>query len=614
MNSTNTASPLAELVRQGKQHYQAGRLKKAEKFYRQVLLLDPVHPEALYHLGMIAGSMGEYQAAVTFFLRAIELNPDRAYLHFYIAAAYELLGDPAKADQAYRRAATLEPKNPEIFFRWGKFLSNHRLNEAAALLQYALKLDPQDTMRSDINICLFEVLYSSGEIERLIDICKAQLARKKDPAVHSLMLLCLHYRSTWSRERIFEAHRAFDENYGRKQPVILHGKDRNPDRKLRIGYLAVDFQKHLGGYFIKPLLDLYDRSQFEIYLYHLPILGKLRTDETTDHLRRQATAYRPISDPNDEELSKRIRADGIDIMVDLCGHTPGNRLMAFARKPAPVQVTWLGYADTTGMSAIDYRVVDEISDPPNESEALVTEKLVWMQGGFLGLAPSPDAPPVGELPVLSNRHVTFGSFQIIQKHSDEVLALWAKILSQVPESRLLLKTLYFDREYNRVIFRDRLAALGVSTERIELIGSTEGHLEYYNKLDIALDTFPYNGTISTCDALWMGVPVVTLYGDRHVARVGGSILTHAGLGDLVAKTQADYLRIAVALANDLPRLAALRRSMRHRLSHSPLCDTARLTRSMEIAYRAMWRQWCAGQPPAAMRVSPVEAIAVECVR
>jgi protein O-GlcNAc transferase len=297
---------------------------------------------------------------------------------------------------------------------------------------------------------------------------------------------------------------------------------------------------------------------------------------------------------SDEALAERIRHDGIDILVDLVGHTAMNRLLVFARRPAPIQVTWLGYPNTTGLTAIDYRLVDAVTDPEGEADALASETLVRLPGGFLCYGGHGGAPAPGPAPCLATGTVTFGSFNSPPKLSAATLDAWAQVLARLPESRLLLKGKPFADAATRALYLGRLAERGVAPERVELAAwlPDQAHLALYDRIDIALDPFPYNGTTTTCQALWMGVPVVALRGDRHASRVGASLLTQIGLTDLIADSVEAYVETAIALAGDPARLADLRHSLRPRMAASPLCDATGFARKIEQAYRTMWQRWC----------------------
>jgi predicted O-linked N-acetylglucosamine transferase (SPINDLY family) len=382
-----------------------------------------------------------------------------------------------------------------------------------------------------------------------------------------------------------------------KEAIVPHANTREADRRLRIGYVSPDFRMHPVSYFIESVLMAHDRSKFEVTCYaelaHDP-------DVVTERLKNQADRWCDTTRMSDDELAACVRADQIDILVDLAGHTGHNRLLVFARKPAPVQVSWIGYPATTGLDTIDWRLTDAIADPPGLTEKFHTEKLWRLPGPFLCFSPQADAPAVSEPPYKRNGFVSFGCFNNGSKIRDPVLAVWARVIKGLSGSRIVVKNRTLSDAVFRKELRDRFRAAGGDPAALVLHGfepTPTAHLALYAEVDIALDTFPYNGTTTTCEALWMGVPVVTLAGDSHVSRVGVSLLTNAGLGDLVAHTEDEYVSILMTLAGDHERREKLRRSLRDQMLNSPIGDAPLFTRHLEGAYRAMWRQWCDSAPP-----------------
>lgn len=367
---------------------------------------------------------------------------------------------------------------------------------------------------------------------------------------------------------------------------------RDPERRLRIGYVSADFRMHSVGYFLSAIFLNHDAASVETFCYS----GCTDEDEQTGFFRSHAAHWRSTTGLDDSEFAAQIRTDAIDILVDLSGHTYGHRLEVFARKPAPLQVTWLGYPDTTGLSAIDYRLTDPIVDPPGAADSASSERLFRLPDGFHCYTAPVAAPDVSRLPAERNGFVTFGSFNNLAKVNHQVLDAWAGVLKEVAGSHLILKsTRLLDPEMRRRVLR-LLEHRGIASDRVRLIGklpTAADHLAVYGEVDIALDTFPYNGATTTCEALWMGVPVVTLAGDRHAGRVGASMLSQVGLQDLVTERSQDYIATAARLAADLSALAVLRTGLRGRLAASPLCDGPRFTRQLEAAFRTMWREWCA---------------------
>jgi predicted O-linked N-acetylglucosamine transferase (SPINDLY family) len=363
---------------------------------------------------------------------------------------------------------------------------------------------------------------------------------------------------------------------------------------LRVGYVSADFRQHSVAFFIEPVIEAHDRRGFEVICYS----NVAWPDAVTMRMRKLADQWRDIARRCDEDVAEQIRRDGVDILVDLAGHTDGNRLLVFARKPAPVQVTYLGYPDTTGLRTMDYRLTDAYADPPGETEPYHSEELVRLARCFLCYRPATESPEVGELPALAAGTVTFGSFNSFAKVTEEVMGAWSRILLAVPESRLVLKAKGLGQAEARERAGEVFERHGIAPQRVEMTGQSESfveHLRAYQCVDIALDTFPYNGTTTTCEALWMGVPVITLAGRSHVWRVGMSLLSNAGLPELIAATLDDYVAAAARLAGDVDGLRQMRRGLRQRLGASALTDAAGFTRRLEEAYRGIWANWCAGR-------------------
>lgn len=409
------------------------------------------------------------------------------------------------------------------------------------------------------------------------------------PGCDSGRLLASHYEET-DRQAIYVEHLRWAERHAGVAERTTFENEPTRERQLRIGYVSADFRyTHPVSYFIAPVLREHDRREFLITCYS----NVARPDAATERMSGLADRWRNIHGLSDREAMAQMRADGIDILVDLSGHCGGNRLLLFARRASPIQVTWMGYPDTTGLRTMDYRVTDGIADPAGESDAYHTEELVRLNSGFLCYEPPTEAPPVSALPSWFRGQVTYGSFQYPAKITPAVIRCWAEILRRVPMSRLFLHHCFSG--YSKT--RERLAEQGIGPERVYFLGDVplRKHLGLYSHVDIALDTFPYNGTTTTCEALWMGVPVVTIEGALHAGRVSTSILTRVGLAGMVAKSMDGYIERAVALAADLDRLAQIRVSLRPRMAQSPLLDAKGFTRGLEAEYRKMWGRWCDSQ-------------------
>lgn len=554
------------------EHQAAGRWEQAVFWFQRALAFRPGSAETCNNLGALSLELGRHEAAWRYFEAALSLRPRYARPLVGLGTLAQAAGAHEAAAAHFRAALDLAPDMHNVRFNLG------------LMLQFM------------------------GRVGEASDCLKtAAMALADQPQTLSQYLLCLNYRNDLDGEAILAEHRLF----GARHPLPAlppatprHANLADPDRPLRIGWLAVDYRQHLGSYFLEPVLTRADRTRYPVYAYSA--LPPEAGDAYTARFRSLVDGWTSVHGMSDAEIDARIRADGIDVLVDLAGHTGLNRLSALAEKPAPVQITWLGYANTTGLPAMDARLVDGVSDPEGVADAHASERLVRLPVPFLCFAPPADAPPVGPPPMLAAGTVTFGSLNALPKHTPEVFALWARILAAVPGSRLLLKDRSFDHATARGRLEAAFARFGIAADRLVLLGWTAGrneHLARYGQIDVALDPFPYNGTITSCDALWMGVPLLTLAGRRHAARVGASLLTAVGLEELVATDPDDLVARAAALAGDPVRLGALRAGMRDRLLASPLCDAERFTRTLEGVYRDLWRAWCAtqnqsGTPPA----------------
>jgi predicted O-linked N-acetylglucosamine transferase (SPINDLY family) len=347
-------------------------------------------------------------------------------------------------------------------------------------------------------------------------------------------------------------------------------------------------------FFIEPVIRAHDRNRVEVFCYS----NVKEPDEATELLQSLADHWYSVAGKSDEEIVQKIKSDKIDILVDLAGHTSDNNLAVFARKPAPVQVTWLGYPNTTGLQAMDYRLTDETADPSDGRERYYSEKLIRLGKGFLCYHPVQAVLDVSSLPYKDNGYITFGSFNNLSKVRPEVIKVWAAILHAVPESQLLLKAKQFKDEQVMNNFRERFAEENITSDRLKMydkIPSNKEHLSMYNKVDIGLDTFPYNGTTTTCEALWMGVPVITLLGESHAGRVGASLLHRVGMPEFVASSVDEYVELTKSLASDRDRLQDIRANLRSRMQNSELMNSRLFTKNLEDAYTQMWRKYCEGR-------------------
>lgn len=605
--------------------HRAGRLDEAVAAYRQALANSPALNDARSNLGIVLMASKKLEEALTVFKQALEYQPHSAAAHYNLGTALHETGKLTEAIASYERAAALAPTDAAVWNNLGVALKDtSRLDEAIAAFKHAVVLradfaDAYANLGSTLAIQdkLTEAMVAyeralaiapdmalahanrgialtlQGRPDEAIRSLRRALALQPDDAeLHSDLIQRMYYCPDTSPETILAEARRWDEQ--RAAPLRadwrVPANGRDPERRLRVGYVSTDFRAHSVAFFVEPLLRAHDRRAFEIFCY----ANVKQPDRTTARLRGLTDQWRDVSSLDDARATEEIRGDKIDILVDLGGHTADNRLLVFARKPAPVQVTYLGHPGTTGLHAIDYRLTDALADPPGKTDAFHTEALVRLPGSFLCYQPDEDPPQVGLLPASRAGYLTFGSFNSTAKINEQVITCWAAILRAVPDSRFILKAMALADAGTRERFQACFTKHGVAAEHLDLRPwmPTAEHLQLYNKVDIALDPFPYNGTTTTCEALWMGAPVVTLAGTTHAGRVGASLLTHAGLPELIAESPEDYVKLAAALASDLERLQDLRQGLRERLQRSPLMDAEGFTRSLEAAYRGMWQKYC----------------------
>jgi protein O-GlcNAc transferase len=578
------STDISALLRQAGDLRRQGRVDEAQAELVQAIALQPDCADAHHLLGNLLKSEGRFLAAAASLQEASRLAPRNGTISLNLGVAFLKLHALAEAIGCFERALQLEPGRPEAHNILGHaLLAAGRCTESIAQLEAALKLRPGYSAAHDN---LGRALKAQGRTAEAVRHHRLALAGKPDPKVHSNLLYSLNLLGGIAPAEVYAEHRRWAECYAGKPeaPAII---DFNPDRRLRIGFVSPDFVNHAVAYFFAPVLEHLDRDQFEIYCYSNAAV----TDEVTEQFRSQAPHWRDIARLSDGETLSLIRRDQIDLLFDLTGHTADHRLLVFARRAAPLQLTWLGYPATTGLTAMDYRLTDARCDPPGQTEAWHSEELVRVPEGFSCYRPAPDAPIVSPLPAVAAGYVTFGCCNNFAKVTPEMIQLWAAVLGDHPGSRLMLKSRGLADPATARRVRDAFAAAGVGAERICLDGqdrSTREHLRLYHRIDLALDTSPYNGATTTCEALWMGVPVVTLAGETHAARVGASFLTQIGAPDWIAQSAADYRAICRRLAADLPGLAALRVGLRDRVRRSPLCDGPGFARRLASTLRALW--------------------------
>jgi len=643
------------------QHHREGRLAQAEEIYRRLLELQPDNADIVHLLGLLAmhaghpaagrelmersiamspgvaryhGNLGsllvnlrEFDAAVQSFSTALQLDPACSSAFYNLGRARMLQRDWDAAIEAFRAALRQRPDFPAAALNLGTVLAGAgRLDEAIAFYREALRAHPEYVaMVTNFGNCLKE----KGELDAAVEAYRRSLTLAPDDAVtwnnlavalkdqgqiresiaafrrsldlqpgraevRSNLILTSFFDPDCEWAALAEEHRRWNVHHaeplrGQRRP---HANDRSPERRLRLGYVSADLREHVVGRALLPVFERHDREQFEVFCYALNA-----PDAVTERFRARADRWCDASDLSDDALAERIREDRIDILVDLALHTSHNRLTVFARKPAPVQVSWLGYPGSSGMEAIDYRLTDRFLETPESDLGTSREQPLSLPHCWSCYKPPAGSPPVGELPALRAGCVTFGSLNNFCKINARVLESWAQILAAAENSRLSLLTKSGSHRSWTTAF---LAERGIAPERVAFFDyhppdearAPADYLRRYERIDIALDTFPYNGMTTTFDALWMGVPVVSLVGKTGIARAGLSILSNAGLPGLAVGTRDDYVRTAVELASDLPALGALRERLRERLECSPLLSADGLARDVETALRVAWRNWC----------------------
>lgn len=605
------------------------RIDEAEKGYRHAIALKPDYAEAMNNLGNVLRDRRDYKEALVYYLRSIALNPGLAETHHNLGTIYRHLGQDADAYAAYIKALEVSPGNAEAhlklgclyldqgsyadamvyfersialkpdysdaYLNLGHVMQNlDRLEDAEKYFRRSVELDPKSA--SPFNN-LGNVLVRQGRLDEAMNSYRSALKiNPKLPSVYSNLLLAMVYASSVTPEDLAETAREFGEKVAnplrRDRPFP---NTQETGRKLRIGYVSPDFRDHAVNYFFEPLLKSHDRERFEIFGYSN--VKPIEQDAVTARLKKDFSHWRDIVELDDDQAADLIERDQIDILIDLAGHTANNRLMVFARKPAPVQVTWMGFVGTTGMDAIDYRVTDQYAEPPGMTEHLSIETL-WRLPEIFSCYSGHESRPavIDHPPAEDNGYITFGSFNNFAKLTDPVLSLWAEIMRKVPDSRLLLVIAGIDDPDFRSDVEIRFKSLGFDVDRLIFYKRSKANqFVLYNKVDIVLDPFPCNGGTTSMDSMWMGVPMVTLEGQHFISRIGVTILTNAGMPELIAKTAEDYVSLAVRLATDREWLRRLRSGMRERVEKSPLMDQQRFARNMEDAYRGMWRIWCEKQ-------------------
>ncbi|MGA3068131.1 MAG: tetratricopeptide repeat protein, partial [Tepidisphaeraceae bacterium] len=615
----------------GMLYLQLDRPADAARVLRNAVAQTPQSPEIQYNFGLALCANQDWTSAIAAFESAIRLRPDYAPAYNGLGSALRATSQLAPALEAYRKAVELKPQTAGFWNNLGIVLQTlGQSAEGARAFERALTLKPDyadalsnlataqrmngrpfqsaQTSRRAIAIQerlpdawnnLGNALRDCGQIPQAAEAyARAVEFAPRDAGFGSNLVYALHFQSDLDPAEVFRRHLEWNQRYAAPLATQIRrpGNDRDLNRRLRIGYVSPDFREHSVAYFLVNLFTFHDPAQFEIFAYaDVP-----QPDKVTTRLQQWVAHWRSAVGLSDAILAEMIRNDRIDILVDLAGHTANNRLLVFARKPAPVQITHIGYPYSTGMTAMDYRFTDAYADPPGMTDPFHTEKIIRLPNTFLCFSPPNNAPDVGPLPQAKAGYTTFGSFNSLAKISTATIELWVRLLRAAPTSRLMIKSIggLAEPEPKKMLL-DHFVAGGIEPDRIvlrEKLPTGAAHLELYNQIDIALDTYPYHGTKTTCDALWMGVPVISLAGPTHPSRVGVSLLSNVGLPNLVARSPQEYVQKGVELAGNPAKLAQLRAELRGRMSESPLCNGKEFARHIEDAYRQLWAEFCRRSP------------------
>ena len=620
------ADPVDAQIRLGITFQERGRLGEAIECYRQALALGPEIPEAHFNLGNAYKDQAHFDKAIASYERALALAPDDPAAHTNLGSALLQQGRRQEARVCFRKALALEPDLAEAHYNLGiasyqagdlpsaksalaKYLQlqpddrtalmalgeacsrSNELDQAASCFERVLTRDPGCAEAHNL---LGNVLRNQARHQGAIEHYELAILGDDNPVVaFQNLLFCMMCTGSFSAADIHAKHREFARRF--EQPLLScqspFPNAPEPNRRLRIGYVSPDFRSNIVGHYIQPILQNHNRAEFEVCCY----FTGFAQDPETERIRALADQWHDVHLLSDDQMAALIRAHQIDLLVDLCGHGPGNRILALARKPAPVQASYLDYSATTGLTSIDYRLTTEYCDPSGTSEQYYSEKLYRLKDTYWTYNPAARLP-VSALPMQSKQHVSFGSFNMYYRITSQVLELWSRLLASVPDSRLVIVGVASGSTQATLL--ERLKRGGVAPERVSIHGlvSYQRYNELMGTVDLALAPFPYNGATTMMDCLWNGLPVVAKEGgETFCSRLGCSVLAQLGLSGLIARDDDEYIRIAIELTSNMEALSSLRGSLREKMNQSPMRDFDGFTRGLEDAYRAMWRNWCARQ-------------------
>jgi protein O-GlcNAc transferase len=600
------------------------RLEESIASFQKALKIKPDYADAYSNLSAVLAAQGKLDAAVEACQTAIRLNPNLTYAYVNLGHALKAQSKLDEAVAAYRTALNLTPRSPEIHNALGAaFLVQQRYEQAFGALQTAIQIKPdyadahsnmgyllKEQRQIDAAVVAYRralqlkpdmacalnnlgnLLKDQGRLdEAIVEYRKAMELEPDDSRVYSNLLYNLNFHPGFDAGKIQNELSCWNRRFAEplKEFIKPHENDHDPERRLKIGYVSPDFFSHAESYFVMPLLEAHDHQKFEIHGY----ASVERPDETTERFKSCCNVWHDVLGKTDQELADQIRRDQIDILIDLTMHMGDNRILVFARKPAPVQVTWLAYPGTTGLDAIDYRISDAFMDPPDVPTPYYPEETIRLPDFWCCYDPLSKADTAPRAP-REDGPICFGSLNNPCKLNEPILRLWGQVLQSTPGSQIMILSPSMDQRNRISLLYEQM---NIDATRLIFVGRTAraGYLQYYDRIDIGLDPLPYNGITTTLDALWMGVPVISLAGSTAAGRAGLGILSTLGMPELAAHSPEQLVQIASALAGDLPRLAELSKNLRQRMQTSPLMDTKRFARNIEAAYREMWRRWCKNQ-------------------
>jgi protein O-GlcNAc transferase len=577
-----------------------GQVAEAAASYQTAISLQPRHPNAHYNLGNALKDLGKLTEAIASYRKAVLLSPNNAELHNNLAYVLQAQGKLTEAIASYLKALKINPNLIEVHYNLADALREFgQLDEAVAFGRLALLIKP-DCAESYSG--LGNSLQAQGKLDEAIACYRQALSIKPDSAItYSNLLHILSLDINTDAKQLFAEHQAFAERF--EAPLRAgwqaHTNSKDPDRCLQVGFVSGDFRDHPVASFLEPVLVNFAKEKsLSLHAYYT---GELH-DDVTQRLRGYFSRWNVVNKLDDTQLDNKIRSDHIDILFDLSAHTCNNRLLTFARKPAPIQISWMGYPGTTGLQSMDYYFTDRFLLPPGKFDEKFTEKLVHLPASAPFL-PAADAPPVNTLPALDNGYVTFGSFNRLNKFNQPVIALWSQLLRALPNAQMLLGAM--SENGNDEILIDWFAQEGIDRARLTFHprSSIPTYLALHHQVDICLDTFPYAGGTTTLHALWMGVPTLTLAGTTVAGRTGACILGHVGLDAFVAQDAAAFVQQGLSLVADLKSLAHQRSELRQRFSQSAPGQPEVIAAGLASALRTMWQRWCAGLPTESFEVN-----------